>query len=228
MSARGWRYQMRLLGARGEMAIITTLIAIIVLLVALFGGGKTKEVIGVLTTMILPALAAAGVAFTLSASTDPGLELELASPTPILRILSQRLCLILGYYIVLGLILSAFWSSPPLHPFSFGMVLAWLVPLLFFSGIALLMTLSLKGSSGGMAVALAIWAAELATKTAAKHFKAYALIYPFWMPGELSTKVWVTNRVILTLVALACYWGSFRLARNTERMMLSMIGGETE
>jgi hypothetical protein len=108
------------------------------------------------------------------------------------------------------------------------MVLAWLVPLLFFSGIALLMTLSLKGSSGGMAVALAIWAVELGTKTGAKHFKAYALIYPFWMPEELSTKMWVANRVILILVAFACYWGSFWLARNTERMMLSAAGGGTE
>ena len=103
-----------------------------------------------------PIVAAIGMALIYGPEVDPSLEVTLATPTSPRLILLARLTLVFGYDLLLTLIAMA--GLVPLGHGGTASALSfeWLGPMLFLSGLALVLSLRL-GSTIALSTALILW-----------------------------------------------------------------------
>lgn len=150
---------------------------------------------GATFALFAPVIAAVGVAFVYGPENDPSLEVALSTPTPARLVLLARLTLVYGYDLALALaataVLAAVNGTLNLWP----LVSLWIGPMLFFSALALLLSL-LFGSSAAVLTAMALWGVRLAAAT----YSTPGLDKSAW--AETVETLWRANAMLLLLAAL--------------------------
>ena len=162
--------------------------------------------------LLAPIVAALGVALAYGPEVDPLLEVAMATPTSPRLVLLARLILVLGYDLGLttlaSLILSIVAPQIPLGT----LIWAWLVPMLFLSGLALLLSL-LYGPALGGSVSLALWGGQLLLQAPLRAGEAWARwAYLFWANGGAP----VGQQTLLMALAAVLFIAAFNLAGREE------------
>lgn len=114
---------------------------------------------GLLLQLVAPIVAALGVSMVYGPETDPAIELALATPTSPRLVLLARLTLVFGYDLLLTL-MAAIGLGMDGHGEIWSLNLDWLGPMLFLSGLALLLSIRI-GPTVAMSVSLVIWMVRL-------------------------------------------------------------------
>jgi hypothetical protein len=176
---------------------------------SLDGGSDLRELP---LLLLAPIVAALGVALAYGPEVDPLLEVALATPTSPRLVLLARLTLVLGYDLGLttlaSLILSIVAPQIPLGT----LIWAWLVPMLFLSGLALLLSL-LYGPALGSGVSLALWGSQLLLQAPLRAGEAWARWASlFWSSGGAP----VGQRTLLMALATMLFVAAFNLAGREE------------
>jgi hypothetical protein len=187
---------------RGQVGIVQTRIwpasALVMALGVVACLLERGAVTGLVLTLLVPMVAAVGVAFIYGPETDPSLELALATPTSPRTILLARLTLVFGFDLALAALASAALAALGLAPGGLAPLFGiWLGPMLLLSAASLLASLHL-GSTPALMAATAGWTLRS--------------IAEFGGPGEpattqLMTQLWSTGPLGLGMAA-----GLFALA----------------
>ena len=152
-------------GRRLELGLTALLIAGLLVLIWLNREDSTAGPMLVLTIweLLLPLVLGAVAAGLLA--DDPALDLLLSVPQPAPCILAERIAIVLGYGLVLGLgmqYLAAKWKIPlPIQ--GVKQALIWTVPSVFLMGIATTASLVRGRAMDGLTAVLGTWAAMLLT-----------------------------------------------------------------
>lgn len=130
---------------------LTMALGCLVALTAREGSGA-----GVALALVAPIVAAVGVAFVYGPENDPSLEVALGTPTSPRLVLLARLTLVYGYdaLLALGATLALVAVRGDAAPWP--LVSLWLGPMLFLSGLSLLVSLAV-GPTAAMLAAMVGW-----------------------------------------------------------------------
>jgi len=136
-----------------------------------------------------PAVAAWGVSLIYGPEADPSLELVRSTPTSPKLVLLARLALVFGYDLFLALTatFTLVWLGDATSVWS--LVLDWLGPMLFLSGLSLLLTVR-WGPSVGIAIGLALWTLRLLIGVAGSHLLGSGV-------SDVVVNGWSTNALTL-------------------------------
>jgi hypothetical protein len=158
--------------------------------------------------LIVPLVAAAGVAFTYGPEHDPGLEIALATPTSARLVLLSRSLLVFGYNYCLAL--SVTFTLATLRGISFSLLASlWVGPTLLVGALSLFLTVTLSTTAALMGLA-AIWCLRFveAASSTVQHL----------LGGDsYSGFIWQTNPVMLAL-ALAVLAAAFASVPQQRRL----------
>jgi hypothetical protein len=105
---------------------------------------------------IAPLVAAASLAAIYGPEHDPASELTLATPTSPWKVLLARLTVVHAYNLALALAASLFLLVVIPPGLLGALILGWLGPMTFLSGLALLLSLWI-GTSSSVAIAYGLW-----------------------------------------------------------------------
>jgi hypothetical protein len=144
--------------------IASAAVVIAGLAMVLLMSGSADVAAASLVQLVLPLVAAAGVAFTYGPEHDPGLEVALATPTSPRLVLLSRLALVFGYNICLALGVTLLLAVTRGFEFA-GLASLWLGPMLLFGGLSLLLTVLLSTAAALTGVAAA-WCLRFLAATA--------------------------------------------------------------
>ena len=158
--------------------------------------------------LVVPLVAAAGVAFTYGPEHDPGLEVALATPTSARLVLLSRAVLVFGYNYCLAL--GVTFTLAALRGFSFSLLASlWVGPTLLVGALSLLLTVTLSTTAALTGLA-AIWCLRFveAASSAVQHL----------LGGDsYSGFIWQTNPAMLAL-ALALLFAAIAYVPRQRRL----------
>ncbi len=199
------RRQIPLIG-QSIWAASAIVLAVGVIVAFLFprAGGPGPE----LLALAAPIVAAVGIALLYGPEHDPATELECVTPTSPALILLARLVLVYGYDLLLTLAASVvFWLVIGDIALS-GLILSWLVPMLFLSALALALSV-LWSSQGAIVVAFGLWGLRVLVLT-----HEHGITADF---AGFSNALW-SNQALLILLAVICVGlAFFRVMRQEQR-----------
>lgn len=130
---------------------LTMALGCLVALTAREGSGA-----GVVLALVAPIVAAIGVAFVYGPENDPSLEVALGTPTSPRLVLLARLTLVYGYDVLLALGATLALVVVRGDAALWSLVSLWLGPMLFLSGLSLVVSLAV-GPATAMLAAMAGW-----------------------------------------------------------------------
>jgi CubicO group peptidase (beta-lactamase class C family) len=178
-----------------------------------------------LVETIVPLMAGIGAAFLLSLEDEPALEVTLGCPRPYIWTLLERIALLVALYSSVGLIGSLATvvlgenKNEPLI-----LMLRWLAPTIFLSGLALCTTLVTRQAVSGVGVSLIVWFGTLlGGSVLLNRFPWLWALHPYLQPGPN----YLLNRLILILAGLALIALGTYLIRDTEWVLLGTGQGKT-
>jgi hypothetical protein len=171
-------------------------------------------------TFIVPLAVALQSAFLLSPGDEPALEILLASPRSLPRILLERLSVVAvlqGSVALMGSLISLIL---PGTVSLWGVVAGWLAPCIFLGGVALWVAQLTRQGAFSALLTVMVWGAMLlgGDKMVA-HWPALWPIHLFLRPDNVPILLYVFNRIILILVGLAFMARAARYMRNEEHML---------
>lgn len=171
-------------------------------------------------TFIVPLAVALQSAFLLSPSDEPSLEILLASPRPLPRILLERLSVVAvlqGSVALMGSLIGL--TLPGAGSFG-GIVIGWLVPCICLSGIALWATQITRQSAFSALLTVMFWGGMvLGGDKMVAHWPALWPIHLFLRLDKFSLLQYLINRILLTLVGLALMTRAAMYMRDEEHML---------
>ncbi len=141
---------------------------------------------------VAPLLAAMGTCYAFRGVGDGTNDLERTCPVNQVSLVLARLLLVVSYDIFLGLVASLMlWQWQP--GLALGqMIFSWLAPLLFLTGLALILTIRL-GALPGSGLTLFVWIAQVIL------FETQGKNYLFSLPGSLH---WIEAKIALAVLGI--------------------------
>lgn len=113
---------------------------------------------GLALALMAPLPALLGVAYAFRASSGAHMEMELSSPVSPVQVVLGRTLVVLGYNLLLGGVVVA--VLPGIGEGMGPLLLGWLAPLLFLTGLTLFLTTWL-GTYAGVGAGFAVWGAQV-------------------------------------------------------------------
>jgi len=194
---------------RAEIWLASALVIALGTLVTLAGSGASMG--GLLPLSVLaPVVAAVGVALLYDSDVELILELEDATRASARILLLARLSLVFSFDLLLTLTASVILSLAHAEISLWPLVMSWLAPMAFLTGLAFFLSVALVDSLAGSLFSLAIWAAHVVLRTAASDNQWVRLVS---MPGLDSPSF----RPLLLTVAALLVGVALWLAGRTER-----------
>lgn len=206
-----------------EIRVLGPLLFLIPLVIALAFAGMTALLfVGSVVHSFIASLLIAGLEACLPLASslvlatvavqDSSLELLLTMPTSYRQIVSVRVALLLGWTLLVEAAataaLYAFLPWVPTHPWLAGQ-LAWLAPLLWLTGVSILLALLLRSRTSSGALLGCIWLIQLLFHS---YFAQNGWTQPWFLFATLYTSgasFWLSNRlelIVTACVALAVTW----------------------
>ena len=112
---------------------------------------------GLPLTVVAPLVAAVGMALIYGSGNEQAIEIELAAPLPAWGLLLARMALVFAFNLGLGLVASAVLSLSHSGLSFWPLVVAWLAPMAFLSGLSFFVTVLWNNSSIGISLAMGFW-----------------------------------------------------------------------
>lgn len=183
---------------RGEIWWASALVMVLGLVVTL----TTPDANMLPITVIAPLVAAVGVALLYDTDIQEVLELENSTRASVRLLLLARLMLVFGFDLVLALSASMVLALVQAEISLWPLVLSWLAPMAFLSGLAFLLSVALVDPVAGSLFSLGIWGMHLLIKSInTNNIWLYALSLPGLAAPE-SRVVMLALAVVLVGVAL--------------------------
>jgi hypothetical protein len=171
-------------------------------------------------TFIVPLAVALQSAFLLSPSDEPALEILLASPRSLPRILLERLLAMAVLQGSVALIASLIGLTLPGAGSFWGIVTGWLVPCICLSGIALWATQITRQSAFSALLTVMFWGGMvLGGDKMVAHWPALWPTHLFLQLDKVSLLQYLINRILLILVGLALTARAAMYMRDEEHML---------
>jgi len=162
--------------------------------------------------VIAPIVAAVGVALLYDDDVARMLELEGSTPTSPRLILLARLTLVFGFDLMLALggsiVLALVRADISLMP----LVLSWLAPMTFLSGLAFFLSVMLRETAAAYGLSLLLWMMHLLFRTNAIDGFLQAWLS---LPGLSAPE----NRIVLFVSAVVCVTAALWWAGQDEKRM---------
>lgn len=153
--SKHWSFALRMsLRAVGWYFPLVSMIALFV--VMLFPGTRSRSV-----EIVIPLIAGLQAAFLFAPDDEPALELLLSSPRPAAWVVYERLIMLLGMQLGVGLLWSLLIAALPDMPDVAALVIGWLPPTLALVGFSAAVTFMMRRSSFGLLAAIMIYLALL-------------------------------------------------------------------
>ena len=169
---------------------------------------------GLPLTLVAPLVAAVGMALIYGSGNEQAVEIELAAPIPAWGLLLARMALVFAFNLGLGLVASAVLSLSHSGLSFWPLVIAWLAPMAFLSGLSFFVTVLWNNSSIGVSLALGFWI--LLNLLRSQALRAFPL-------SEVAVRVFSTQAAPwLVALALGLCALALRLASNEERWLRSL------
>jgi hypothetical protein len=168
--------------------------------------------------ILLPPLTALQAAFLFSPEDEPALEVTMAAPRSLARTLLERLVILLILQGGVALIASLFATS--LTGESLAQTVArWLPPLLFFSGLAVCLTLITRRAILGVVIISLVWFAFALLGEAM--VARWPFTWPFNVYLQPDHAEYALNRLFVALLGVnLIVLAATRLLRDEERLLL--------
>lgn len=202
---------------RGVSAL-PAVIGFILLGLALWRGGEqfmwTTRARAMETVLVLIATLQAALAFV--PEDEPALEVTLATQRPLAWLVLERLTLILVFVGGVGLVLSLF-GVQRLDESMWQILLRWFPPLIFFSGLAVCLTLITRRAVFSLAVISLLWfTASALGDLVMKNWPFAWPLNPYLQPDQAE---YLLNRGFITVAGLAFGTWGLTLLRDEERLL---------
>jgi hypothetical protein len=170
--------------------------------------------------VVIPLAFGLHAAFVLAPENEPAIELLLSYPTPLTRLLQDRLLLISllhgGVALLATLLIALNWNVE-----SIGLALIrWLAAGVVLGGLAVFTTQLTRQAAFGALMATFLWAASLYGGDAL--LRRWSWAWPahiYLQPENVSLHVYLLNRLTLLLVGLVLMIMAAVLLRNDERTL---------
>lgn len=146
--------QIRLMGY--EIGLASALVLLLGVLITL-GNGQSTSVQALPFSVLAPIVAAVGVALLYDGEQETAFEIEAASQTRLSTLILARMTLIFAFDLGLSLLGSLILAALNSHLTLQDLILAWLVPMTFLSGLAFFLTIYTRNAWFGMSVSLSLW-----------------------------------------------------------------------
>ncbi|MGB7538854.1 MAG: hypothetical protein WBM17_09960 [Anaerolineales bacterium] len=169
---------------------------------------------------IIPLVTGLQAAFVLSPSDEHSLEILLASPCSMTRILLERLGVLGFLHGSLGFIATVICLVFPDTDNLWNILIGWLAPGICLAGIALWITQSTHQSAYSALMTMTLWGATILGGDAM--IKRWPVLWPFHLflrPEEVSPITFVMNRIVLILAGLALLARATQYLKDEEHML---------
>ena len=174
--------------------------------------------------ILLPLMAGMQAAYVFSPDDERPLEIMIAAPRPILWTIIERITAVLASYGAIGLatilfIAIAFDTSSVTID---DMLVRWLPPFIWFSGVGLYITMVTRQGMFGSLMVMVIWGTSLLSSgDVPEKYLAMAPIMPYLRRGaaNISDNLYTLNRFTLIATGLLLAALALRLALNEERLL---------
>jgi len=154
--------------------------------------------------ILAPLVAAFGVALLYDSDVEQMLELEDSTPASVRLLLLARLTLVFGFDLLLALLGSIVLAATHANVSLWPLVMSWLAPMTFLSGLAFTLSIFTGDAVAGSLVGLMVWGTHVLMRTAAQ---SGWLPYLLSLPGLSALE---TRPLLLVLapllVVLALWW----------------------
>ena len=208
-----WRMSVRVVNA--WLALVSLGLAFLAMLI--------PDLRGVSVGLVVPLLAAIQAAFVFAPDDEPALELMLSSPRPASWLIYERLVLMLGMQIGVGLLWSLVLQAVAGRPLVLDNILWWLPPTLALTGLSLAVTLMMRRSSFGVLAGIGVFAMMLLFFDSVVMDQNW--LYPlhlFLQPGWFSNEHYLLNRVVVSLIGVGLIGAVVYAMRDEE----NLLGGQ--
>lgn len=159
-------------------------------------------------------------AFVLSPGDEPALEILLTSPTPLSRIVLERLSLAAALHGSVALAGNLISLALPGGEDVTLAAAAWLAPSICLSGVALAATqLTRQGAFGALMVMMLWGGMAVGGDAMLARWPDLWPLHLFLRPDRVSPSMYAYNRAILILIGLGVMAAAIWLVRNEERML---------
>lgn len=174
--------------------------------------------------IIIPLMAGMQVAYVFSPDDERPLEIMLAAPRPILWTIVERVSAVLSSYGAIGLATILFVAAT----FDTGtvtvgdMLVRWLPPFIWFSGVGLYITMVTRQGMFGSLMVMIIWGTSLLSSgDVPEDYLAIAPIMPYLRRGatNISDDLYTLNRFALVATGLILAALALRMALDNERLL---------
>lgn len=162
-------------------------------------------------SVVAPLVAAVGMALIYGSSNEQAVEIELSVPLPVWVLLLARMALVFTFNLGLGLVASAALSLSHSGLSFWPLVIAWLAPMAFLSGLSFFIAVLWNNSSIGISLALGFWI--ILNLLRIQSFQPFPLSEAAAQVFSIQAAPWL-GALALGLCALA-----LRLACNEERWL---------
>lgn len=166
---------------------------------------------GLPLSIVAPLVAAVGMAFVYGSGNEQAVEIELSTPLPAWVLLLARMALVFTFNLGLGLAASAALSLSHAGLSFWPLVIAWLAPMAFLSGLSFFITVLWNNSSIAISLAMGFWI--LLNLLRFLPIQAFSLSEAAVQVFTLQSAPW------LSALALGLFALALRLARNEERWL---------
>ncbi len=192
---------------------------------------------GGVVTVLVPLLMALQAAAAFSPDDEPALEMTLAAPRPIAWLILERLAAIGLTYTLIALIGGAIILLRQPDLFSATslpvLLLAWVSPALFLTGIGVYVTLRSRMVAFGVVIVIVVWVIfglfgrfllpGLPVPAPLSWIQPYLWpVHIFLTPQDLPAPSYAVNRLFLSSAGIVLLLAAVRSVRNTEGVLLSM------
>jgi hypothetical protein len=175
-------------------------------------------------SILVPLFAGMQAAYVFSPDDERPLEIMIVAPRPILWLIVERLIIVLGSYSAIGLA-TIFLTVTTFDTGSItpgDMLVWWLPPLIWFSGVGLYITMVTRQGMFGSLMVILIWGTSLVSSGGLpEKYLGFAPILPYLQRGaaNITDELYSLNRFTLVAVGLLLGGLALRLALDEERLL---------
>jgi hypothetical protein len=159
-------------------------------------------------------------AFAFAPDDEASLEILAACPRPLYYILMERLVALFTIYGGIGTVTALITLSLLSGDNLLLATARWLAPALLATGIVTRITVLTRRASFGLLIMIMLFFATMSGGAMlVQLYPVLAPLYPFLQPNEVSTTLYVLNRVFLIVSGLSLIISAGWLTRSEERML---------
>lgn len=170
--------------------------------------------------VLLPLIAGMSAALIFAPDDEPILELMLTSPRPMKWVLYERLIVLAGMQLLIGVVSSVVMSTQPSGEPIWQSIVRWFAPTVAIVGASLFASMWGRRTSYGVLMAIVICAGmAVANDVLLIRFPELWTIIFYVQPRDLPADQYLINRIILILIGVVLTVLVFYRLRDSEKLL---------